>query len=130
GINEKVLLIFASLFLFRYLFDRARAAQMRIQSIATLIGLAAYAAATRLVHLPGNERQIAPSVFLGSMRNSLSANLSPKGTMLAFIPVGILLAMWYVASLAGRRGVYYARSDGLVIGVLTLLALVADVQYH
>jgi hypothetical protein len=123
--NEKVAIVFAVWLTLRCVCSTADRALLRAQWIATCGAIVVYGLALLVLHLPGNDYQLEPGGYLGTVVSNLRASVSIRGLLLNVLPVAVLLAVAAAGwRYAGRARIAMFRPlDLLVIPGLVLVAL-------
>lgn len=130
GINEKIPIIFSTILAFRFascIKQRRRFAPY-VQLWCSLLAVLGYLAVRLLVKIPGHEAQTNPALFLQNLQSSLVHSLSPKGLFLNALPLLVLSLVVVFAVISRHRSSFHV-SDVSGLFVLTILALIADVEY-
>lgn len=120
AVNEKVALVLALWLGVRCATSRTDRATLGPQFLAAAGAVALYAAAVKLLHLPGNTYQTEPGRFLGTVAQNAWAYLTPRGLLLNVLPALVLLA----GALGGRAVGPFRRRDALLVPALLGVALV------
>ena len=119
-INEKVAMVLAVWLVIRCALSRADRAELGWRMVTAVLGVAAYVALVRAIHLPANAYQLDPTHYGSTLRDNLAAYASPRGLLLNVLPILVLAAI----ALAGRPCGLFRRTDTLVIPALIAVALV------
>lgn len=119
GVNEKIGLFFAIWLVLRCLLgDRRLFAR---QALAALGSMVVYGGVVATLHLPGNEYQLQPGGYLGTITENLMAYATGRGLLLNILPILVLAG---IALPRPQRAGLFARADALVIPALMVVALV------
>jgi hypothetical protein len=120
GVNEKIALVLAIWLVLRAVLDSGFRRAFRWQIVASISGVALYAVLVAVLKMPGNEYQLRPGGFLGTIIENLEAYASARGLLLNGLPI---VALCVLAALGRSRGLFH-RSDILLIPALAIVALV------
>lgn len=131
GINEKIPVIFATMFGFRLVtsvFQR-RKYVFHLQLLSSCLAVAAYFLITFILKVPGNESQTDSALFLTHLHASLLHSLTFRGFFLNILPMLVLLLIVGLA-IKAKRTDYFEISDVSCLIVLLIFAMLADVVYN
>ncbi len=128
GVNEKIALLLALWLVLRCAVSAPDRAALWRQAASACAAVVAYAVLVRLLHLPGNEYQLEPRQFLGTITENLGAYTTTRGLLLNILPTVLLAAL----ALCGRHADHrlFARIDLLMIPAMLLVALVLTHMYQ
>jgi len=123
--NEKVAIVFAIWLTLRCVCSTADRALFRAQLIATYGAIIVYGLALLVLHLRGNDYQLEPGGYLGTVMSNLRASVSIRGLLLNVLAVAVLLAVGGAGwRYAGRARIAMFRPlDLLVVPGLVLVAM-------
>ena len=119
-INEKVALVLALWLTLRCATSCADRAALWRQAAAALLAVAAYLAAVKLLHLPGNPYQTDPARVPQTLHDNLLAYATARGLLFNVLPALILAAL----ALVGQPCAPFSRRDALLVPALLAIALV------
>ncbi len=131
AINEKISVIFATIFIFRFFISikNHRKFGYFYQLLFSCGGVLIYLVVTYGLRLPGNEVQTNPKYFISSFQSSLFNTMSIKGLYFNILPVVILLLIIFLV-IKFRRQSFFDVSDVSAFFVLLILALLTTKGYN
>ena len=131
GINEKIPIVFASLYIFRCaagLFRRRRFTSFPQLGSSILAVIVYFLLVLFFLKIPGNESQVDPSLFLDHVIQSVVSIYSLKGMVTNGIPI-LIVALMVILAFPVVKRLNDQSADGFVFLAILLLALAADLDY-
>ncbi len=137
GVNEKITILFAALFIGRWGFAAVRKNQARfhgwLQLTASVLAVAIYFGIRQVINLPGFSNQTDISQFGSQFLASLTFIFSAKGAVLNLLPVILIIILMGIAVYANHKtkiaALFFQDSDIIVFFILFLIAAVTDLQF-
>lgn len=128
GFNEKVPIIFAALFGLRVLVSRDQRSMAMLAVAVAALGV--YVAIRWAVGAAGNENQLSPSTYLGSIARLIPEMVSLKGAVTNLLPTVLVAVLATLAFTSGRSrpitSSLWRASDALVFVAILAAALAID----
>ncbi len=125
GVNEKIGIVLVIWLGIRMIATPAARRTLAPAFLSACAAIALYAALLKGLHYPGNEYQLTPGGYLGTIAMNLEAYATPRGLLLNVLPVATLAALcWDRKGWGFKPTDLFARADLLVIPAMMLVALV------
>jgi hypothetical protein len=133
-VNEKIAIVFSTLFLIRLALDRALWRTFSVQLVSSLASVLLYIALLIIVELPGREHQYSIFNFIPSIVSTLQRTFTLQGLVLNVMPLVVLLALAAPALPRLLRrpygSAYIHPSNALTPIALFFIALLPDIYYN
>jgi hypothetical protein len=120
GVNEKIALVLAIWLVLRGVLEGGFRREFGWQIAAAIGAVGLYAVMVAVLRMPGNEYQLQPGGFMGTIAENVAAYASARGVLLNILPIAVLGGL----AVMGRPAGLFGRLDLLLIPALVVVALV------
>lgn len=129
GINEKIVIIFTLIFLFRFVFQTNLRNEYFRFLLMSSIALIIWVGFVFYYPFVGNQNQRDPSTYYSSFTNMIDISFSMQGLYLNIWPILILTVLWLLSLAAPRTARFCEKSDILVVGALVAIGFLLNVEF-